>query len=1409
MVVHSLGAACANEGPNSAAGVDSLSSFLILAQVFCSERLPDTPRLVLATLKGRLIPGDDPKSVSTPAQGSLWGAFRSISLELAHAKARAVDYELGTPASAIAAELLRPAAMAESEVALRADPARARLVPRLAPTTVEPFVKSYPGKQLNKRAVVGTLGAVSSVQMAELEADQPGPHEIQLAVAAVGLNFKDVLVATGIIHPHEATINRLDWPAFGYEVAGVVTKVGAGVSRFKTGDRVYGISFSALETVATMDDYLADVMPATATFEEAVTVPMCYATAYCAMVTLGHLQKDQWILVHTASGGVGISAIAIAKKLGAKVIATVSTRAKAEFIRQLGVEHVFSSRTTDFVKDVMEVTGHAGVNVCINTLPFEGLRASVAVMAPDGHVVEISKDSVLADEQLGLLPLRDNVSLHILDLTVLLGNRRVYAELLEPVYSGYSRGEFSPLPLTSFPIDKMPQAFAHLANPHHIGKVVVSVDQAKADSIAPAPPAEAAWTSSRLFSSHLTYLVTGGTRGFGWKVVEWAIQSGARHLLLVSRSGAVSSEVDKYRRRMPCVVNLQPMAADVSSRAEVDRVLAEISARGMPPLGGVFHAATVYRDAVLETMAKNLGILSQVMAAKAHSAWHLHEATKGMATVHSFVLFSSITAITGRAGQANYCAANAFLDELAAYRRAVGLPAISISFGAIGGAGLLAEMAAMEKILAADGVLPIDAALAASKIRDIMQQEKHSHMALVSVDWPLFFRSQQSLRPLPRLSSLAALAAEQGGSRSSGSSDLSVSAITARLRARFSVVLGHKPEDLADEAILSEMGLNSLSGASLSSWISGEFGISFSVTSLLRVGVTLAKIASDVAALAAAAAGVPVPSAAEPAVSQPAEILPNIPTPTQTPAPRLTSPPPAMSPQLPVGSPVMSPQAKKPAVATPVTQPVKPQATKTYPNVKKERLDQTSQFLTVMAKDMAKMFNLPVDTTNGHQQIEIFGKKKVLMMASPDYLSLGHHPRVMEANRRALELFGSSVHGSRISTGTVNVHHSVERAIAEFMGCEDCIVFPSGFQANVGLLSTLCADPGDILFSDALNHASLFDGARTAGCQNQIFRHANLDHLESLLKQAPTSAGKIICVDSVFSMEGDIADLPRLHQLAKQYGAVLVVDEAHGAGAIGASGRGIEEFFNLWGVCDFKTGTMSKAFGGNGGWVAGSKAWITWLKYSSRSFVFTSACSPVHAAGVIESLKIMREPEGTALIQRLQHNADIFKKILLDSGFDIFGSKTHIVSLLIGGNEAAVEFSERLLEKGFFAPPVPAVGGSIPDGTARIRTTLTAGMFEEDVIAAANAIVQIGKDMGIVVGKPGEHAVQVMDDLQRTAARARLAEEDSRRRELMDKRAAQDKQIPGSSLGDVLAAPDTPFIAPPPPAGWGSWCVIS
>lgn len=781
----------------------------------------------------------------------LWGVGRVIRQEYPQFRCTLIDLEHGAgPQSAVLVDHLLSVSP-EPELALRQGKIYAA---RLLPAALGPGEDEEPPRQATTDEPVtldiGAPGRLDTLRYFSAARKAPDGEEVEIKVHVSALNFKDLLKAMGTISAGVLE-NTHFGDAFGMECAGVVTRVGEGVTRFRPGDEVVASpKAGSFQSYVTVDQQYVYPKPRRLRMEEAPNFTG-FLTAYHGLVNVARLRAGEKVLIHNATGGVGLAAVQVARWIGAEIFATAGSAAKREFLERLGIRHVMDSRTLQFADEVREATSGRGVDVVLNAMSGEALTKSFALLAPYGRFVEIGKQDIAENSGLPMNTFNRNVSFTAIDLDRMLHDRVPFLdELIEDVRGGFERGDFDPLPVTAFPAAETEQAFRFMAQSKHIGKVVIRMEGQEVT-------VHAARRACEGVRPDATYLITGGTRGFGLEIAKWLAGRGARHLALVSRSGAAEPEARHAVMVMRSKgADVLVRAVDVTDEAQVAGLFAEMDEK-MPPLGGIIHGAMVLDDGLLAGLSAQR--FERVLAPKIKGAWLLHRHAMDR-PLDFFLMLSSISSLVGNAGQANYAAANAFLDHFAHYRRMLGLPATTVNWGALAEVGVAARNQAVEQMLAAAGIrsLPIGQALAA--VGRVLENSP-AQIGVFDVDW------QKWASALPQMASLAlfqdviaASAKAQGGRALSPAMRLKCKLalldhherqeyLQSIITEALAQVLQLPASQIGPETQIAHLGLDSLMTVELRNSLQGKHGIEVSAVGLLKggtigylAGQTLAKL---------------------------------------------------------------------------------------------------------------------------------------------------------------------------------------------------------------------------------------------------------------------------------------------------------------------------------------------------------------------------------------------------------------------------------------------------------------------------------------------------------------------------------------------------------------------------------------
>lgn len=378
-------------------------------------------------------------------------------------------------------------------------------------------------------------------------------------------------------------------------------------------------------------------------------------------------------------------------------------------------------------------------------------------------------------------------------------------------------------------------------------------------------------------------------------------------------------------------------------------------------------------------------------------------------------------------------------------------------------------------------------------------------------------------------------------------------------------------------------------------------------------------------------------------------------------------------------------------------------------------------------KDQGVYRQLPVLETANQPEVILNGKS-VINLSSNNYLGFATHPRMKKAAIEAIEKYGVGSGAVRTIVGNMDIHEELERKLAAFKREEAVMMFQSGFNCNAGVIQAVTG-AGDLILSDELNHASIIDGSRLSKADRAVYKHSDMADLERVLKEKRSNYKNVLIItDGVFSMDGDIAKLPEIVEIAEKYECMTYVDDAHGSGVLGESGRGTVDHFHLHGRIDFTVGTLSKALGVIGGYVAGSQTMKDWLSHRGRPLLFSTSLPPAAVGALIEAVDLLTE--STEYTDRLWENSKYFKAKMKELGYNIGNSETPITPVIIGEESKAMQFSRNLLENGVFVSPI--VFPTVPKGTGRVRVMVTAAHTTEQLDRAVDAFAKVGREMGII-----------------------------------------------------------------------------
>jgi thioester reductase-like protein len=679
------------------------------------------------------------------------------------------------------------------------------------------------GSVLPYRLQTRKPGTLANLTLNETPRRDLGPNEIEVRVRAGGINFRDLMKALGM-YPG----NPVDLLWFGDDFCGTIERVGSEVRDLKPGDDVAGMAPYAFRSHLTVDHRMTFKRPTGMSFEESATLPTVFLTSHFALKHLARMERGEKILIHAGTGGVGQAAIQIAQSLGLEIFSTAGTPQKRQMLTDMGVPHVMNSRTLEFADQIMEITNGRGVDAVLNSLAGEFVPKSLSVLAPFGRFLEIGKIDVYGNTKLGLASLKENISYYVIDLAQVLTEKpECVAGMYRDLTERFASGEYGPLPHKVFPITDFVEAFRYMAQGKHVGKNVLSFEQ---DNIPISPCSE----EGHLLRADASYLITGGAGGFGLEIAKWMAAQGARHLVLMSRSGPredAAADIAKLQAEGVSVVDAR---GDVTSPEDVQRVVDQIQTE-CPPLKGVVHGAMVLDDEFMTDLDEER--FNRVLHPKMVGAWNLHVATRDLPLEH-FISFSSISAVFGATKQSNYSAGNCFLDALALHRHALGLPSMTLNWGAILGAGFVERNRKTAEYLDKIGLKPLHVEEAVKALGELIQKAAPL-VAVGRVDWKQLGKLSAAVANLPMYAPVAQETTQNRSGVSlrprlmAASPSERVALVEDFLTEQVAGVFGIDSAKVDRNTSLTNLGLDSLMAVELMNRVEAELGMNIPMGGVL------------------------------------------------------------------------------------------------------------------------------------------------------------------------------------------------------------------------------------------------------------------------------------------------------------------------------------------------------------------------------------------------------------------------------------------------------------------------------------------------------------------------------------------------------------------------------------------------
>ena len=777
-----------------------------------------------------LEPGD-----IDPLADAVWSFVRVASNEYPGLDLKLVDLALPLSDAAAADHLAELIARPSSETEFAVDPDGVSAARMVTAPEARQSVDAV-------RLVPGADGALASFDWIESERRAPGPGEVEIGIAGAGLNFRDVMLASGLLDD-DVLDDGMAGAVFGFECAGRVLRTGSGVTHLQTGDVVMGFGRESFATALTADARVFTKVPDGIDAEAAATIPVAFLTAWYSLVHMAQIQPGEWVLIHGAAGGVGLAAMQIARLRGARVAATVGSPEKRALVAAFGAEKIYNSRSTGFLDEIQSDIG--GVDVVLNSLAGEAMQAGLKCLKPFGRFIELGKRDYVLNTSLGLRPFRRNLTYFGVDLDQLLAaNLPLVERLLAEIAAQFAAGTLAALPHRAFDWFDTGRAFQLMQSGGHIGKIIVRPA---------ARPVATRIAETAFRAGEGVHLVVGGAGGFGFEAAAWLAERGASAIVVASRRGVLEPQLEARADALRASgVTLLAETLDVTDAVAVEALIGRLERRH-GRLAGVIHAAVVLDDGLIAGLDAER--TSAVLAPKVVGMDNLDRATSGMALDY-FVAFSSVSAMLGNPGQGAYAAANGYMQGIMARRRAAGLPGLAVGWGAIADAGILARDASLAASLdALSGVVAMQSRAALEHLGRLLARQSGGPATVICAQ---FQAADMQHRPkLLQSPTFATLFAGESGSvaaemnlaeRIAGKSEGEARSLVASLvAAEVARIFRLPPDEIDLKRPLDELGLDSMMSLDLRMSIEKRFGIELSVVAI-GAGVSVNDLAAKLIA---------------------------------------------------------------------------------------------------------------------------------------------------------------------------------------------------------------------------------------------------------------------------------------------------------------------------------------------------------------------------------------------------------------------------------------------------------------------------------------------------------------------------------------------------------------------------------
>lgn len=825
--------------------VEATLPVVYIVQAIAHELPEEELRFSILTRDTQVVNDED--QGASLAEAPLWGLGLLASNEHPHLTVKMIDLDTDKPEDS--SELLVNELLygdAADDVALRDNKRYVKVLNRsaLLDTEIEQETKVVTTDS-NVELLVGTPGQMSSLHYREIERRAPGKEEIEVKVRVSSLNFKDILKVMGQISSNVIEDTYFG-DALGMESSGIVTRVGESVTDHQVGDEIiFGTNGGCFKSYITFEPTYYVPKPANLNWSKtSIFVP--YLTVIRALGHIANLQEGEKILIHNGTGGVGIAAIQYAKWKGAQVYSTAGSDEKRAYLKSLGVEHIYNSRDLEYVNGIMADTGGYGVDVVLNAISGESLLQSFNLLAPYGRFIEIGKKDIGENTGLPMNVFNRNITFAAIDVERMLVERTdLTQQIFREVSEGFEQGYFHSMPAKVYPAAEVVEAFSYLAQSRHMGKVVIDFHEQEVEV-----PVGTIVTTVTNINKDATYLITGGTGGFGLVIAKHFSKSGAGALALVSRNGAKTDICKEAIQSMEAAgTTVSVFSVDISDETAVERMIIEINEK-MPPLTGIVHGAMVLDDGFLVDMDKNR--FERVLNPKVAGAINLHRLTKNL-PIEFFISFSSISSMIGNAGQGNYVTANAFLDAFAHYRTQIGLSATTINLGVLKSVGVVSRDRDVAKILESAGIRGFSTSDALNALDSVIAT-KPVQIGMFDVNWSMWGQGSHKSAASSRFREL--VAASGGGGQMSEElialiDELADMSVTDRheymeelIAIELAKVLSLPLDKVEYDRGINLLGVDSLMGVEVAIRLQAKFGLEISTVELIS-GPTITHLATS------------------------------------------------------------------------------------------------------------------------------------------------------------------------------------------------------------------------------------------------------------------------------------------------------------------------------------------------------------------------------------------------------------------------------------------------------------------------------------------------------------------------------------------------------------------------------------